>query len=85
VCNDNRRPFLFGKNVIKSLLDDELGLRVQSACGLVQQQNSWVGNEDASNGNALFLCNEREMIKLAYAHTELQSEGRDFRTYLASG
>ena len=37
------------------LLDDALALIVERAGGFVEDQNTWIGNEGAGNGNPLTL------------------------------
>src|SRR6185437_7417978 len=50
--NENRASFADAPKVV---LDDPLGLVIQRAGRLIENQNSWVGHQRAGDGNALSL------------------------------
>src|SRR5262249_17317904 len=50
--DQNRPPF---GDLLHIVLDDPFTLVIERACGLVENQNAWVGDECACNGDTLTL------------------------------
>ena len=80
--DDEHRPSLGDLRHI--LLDDALALVIKRACRLVENKDSWIGNQRAGNGDTLALASRQaaapltnnRVIALGQFENEVMSAGK---------